>query len=95
MTEPKSTHQRHWEPKEMLMRAAVDVPLATVSFGLGYGIARTALESMLVDPRGPGTLREMLPTAFGAAAAYAGLNARKALLDRDEARNKRRQGARS
>jgi hypothetical protein len=60
------------DPKAMLRRAARDIPLAALAYGLGYGIARTAVEHALPPDANPSALRRYGPAVLGAAAVYAG-----------------------
>jgi prolipoprotein diacylglyceryltransferase len=71
------------DPKAMLRRAAREVPVAVVAYGLGYGIARTALETFLEkNPSAVGPMRKSLPLVLGGIAAYAGHRADKELQRR-------------
>jgi hypothetical protein len=72
--------------KEMLRRAARDVPPAAVAFALGYGIARTGLERFLANPatsaRYLPPLQKYGPAVLGAGAALAGTQVARRIRDR-------------
>jgi hypothetical protein len=71
------------KPKGFLRSAARHVPVAALSYGLGYGIARTALEVFLERPGVDATaLRKYGPAVLGAAAVFAGNKADRALRER-------------
>lgn len=63
------------DPRELIRRAARDIPIAAIGYGLGYGISRTAMETLLEKVpalRQPSPMaKRVLPIALGLAAAYA------------------------
>ena len=73
--------------KAMLRRAAIALPTSAVAYGLGYGIARTALDHFMQQPGAQEALRgrtgamKYAPLAAGALAGYAGYRHNKALYD--------------
>lgn len=76
-TEPEKS------PKGFLRSAARHVPLAALSYGIGYGIGRTALEVFLERPGVEASaLRKYGPAVLGAAAVFASTKADQALRER-------------
>lgn len=72
------------DAKEMLRRAAREVPMAALVGGLGYGITRTGLELYL--QKHPNALPKLqagaLPVLAGMAASYSGYRLNKELKRR-------------
>lgn len=62
--------------KELLRRAARELPAPVLAYGIGYGIARTALDRFFANPANAAkytpTMQRYVPLALAAGAAYTG-----------------------